>query len=110
MRTPLRWLMLSLYLQAGASMATELHFVTEDFPPFTYALGEPSSTGEGTRAAGPLAEIVQAYARAFSTVAGSISTPGVEPCPWPNAAKQTVSSRWCVRPGARPSCASRACW
>lgn len=60
MRTPLRWLMLSLCLQAGALMATELHFVTEDFPPFTYALGEPSSTDEATRAAGPLAEIVQA--------------------------------------------------
>ena len=60
MRMPLRLLMLCLCLQAGASMAAELRFVTEDFPPFTYALREPSSTDAGIHAAGPLVEIVQA--------------------------------------------------
>lgn len=60
MPMPLRlpMLCLCLYLQAGASMAAELRFVTEDFPPFTYALREPSSSDDGI-AAGPLVEVVR---------------------------------------------------
>lgn len=63
MRIPLRLLMWCLCLQAGASMAAELRFVTEDFPPFTYALRQPSSSDDGIHAAGPLVEIVQAVCK-----------------------------------------------
>src|SRR5690606_5261046 len=43
---------------ATAQAALQLHFVTEDFPPFTYAAA-PSNDGQ-KRAAGPLVEIVEA--------------------------------------------------
>jgi len=40
----------------GNCQADELRFVTEDFPPFTYA----SATATADRAAGPFVEIVEA--------------------------------------------------
>lgn len=60
MRTPLGLLLLLLSLQASVSIAAELRFVTEDFPPFTYALEESSDTDTGIHAAGPLVEVVRA--------------------------------------------------
>lgn len=60
MCTPLRLLVLLLSLQASVSIAAELRFVTEDFPPFTYALKTPASSNAGVHADGPLVEVVLA--------------------------------------------------
>lgn len=60
MRAPLRLLLTCLGLQACISMGAELHFVTEDFPPFTYPAEPVSGTHDASPAAGPLVEVVQA--------------------------------------------------
>lgn len=56
MQTTLTILVIWLSLAVFTASAAPWHFVTEDFPPFTYPAGEPASDG----AAGPLVEIVQA--------------------------------------------------
>src|SRR5690606_23142917 len=52
------WILTLLALAAPLS-AGELHFVTEDFPPFTYATDKLTSD-RPRQGAGPLSEIVQA--------------------------------------------------
>lgn len=56
---PTRWIAIVVGLVAVVSncQADELRFVTEDFPPFTYAT---AATGTETNAAGPFIEIVAA--------------------------------------------------
>ena len=54
---PTRWIAIAAGLTLmGICQADELRFVTEDFPPFTYA----SATATEDRAAGPFVEIVAA--------------------------------------------------
>lgn len=54
---PTRWIAITAGLALmGNCQADELRFVTEDFPPFTYA----SATATEDRAAGPFVEIVEA--------------------------------------------------
>ena len=54
---PTRWIAIAAGLALmGNCQADELRFVTEDFPPFTYA----SATATEDRAAGPFVEIVEA--------------------------------------------------
>ena len=54
---PTRWIAITAGLALmGNCQADELRFVTEDFPPFTYA----SATATADRAAGPFVEIVEA--------------------------------------------------
>nr|MBF0684974.1 transporter substrate-binding domain-containing protein [Pseudomonas sp.] len=60
MRASVRLLLFCLAFQACQATASELRFVTEDFPPFSYPAKESSGSRETSPAAGPLVEVVQA--------------------------------------------------
>ncbi len=67
---PIRWIAacMGLTFVAAEGHATELRFVTEDFPPFTYVAAQEVRAGadpsaDGSAAAGPLVEVVLAVCK-----------------------------------------------
>ena len=107
MQKTLSILVIWLSLATVTASAAPWHFVTEDFPPFTYPAKRSSSDG----AEGPLVEIVQAVClRLQQDCTITLYPPGDARCYWPSKVRPTASSPWCDHPSANSCFISAACW